>query len=114
MGHGEATLAAAQHSAASDYRIIHVPGAVHHDRPRGGVAVARVESLETQRTAVTAEVDLFGAVGTRRGRIGTWLVGEALEPAGVLRVGALAVRDQIGSEPTVRRPQQMKSGRPRG
>src|ERR1700677_1598273 len=54
--HGEATLAATEHSEVSDDFPAHVPRTVHHDGPRRRTVVGRVEALETHRAAVLAYV----------------------------------------------------------
>ena len=69
IGESEATLAASEHAGSINHRGTDVPGAVHHDRPGGGVAVGRVESIETDGAPMATDVHRARSVGSGRSRV---------------------------------------------
>jgi hypothetical protein len=111
---GEAALAATQHAGIADHFFAHVPRAMHHDRPGEGVAVGLVESLEPHRLTMAANVNRTGSIGSRGGRIRARLVGEALQPPGVRRVGTPSMSDEMTVHAAVGEIHHVKSRCARG
>jgi hypothetical protein len=60
----EATLAAPQYAMIPGHCFAHIPGAVHHNRPRRGIAIAGIQSLETNSLAMAADIHVVRPVGT--------------------------------------------------
>jgi hypothetical protein len=56
IGDGEAALAATKHAGVANHFLIHVPGTMHNDRPRQGIAIGRIESLEPHRAAMGTQI----------------------------------------------------------
>jgi hypothetical protein len=94
-GDREAALAATENTGEAEHFLTHVPGAMHHDRPGEGVAVARVESLETDRVAMGTYIKGPRSIGSGGGRIRTRFVGEALKPSGTGGVRTPSMRHQM-------------------
>ena len=66
---GKTTFTAAEHAMGVHHGITDVPGAVHDDGARQRIVVAGIESAEADRSAMAADIDIFGAVGARRRRV---------------------------------------------
>ena len=94
-GDCEAALAATENTGEAKHFLTHVPGAVHHDRPGEGVAVARVESLEMYRVTMGTDIEGPRSIGSGGGRIRTRFVGEALKPSGTGGVRTPSMRHQM-------------------
>jgi len=95
IGDGEAALASTEHAGAADHLLIHVPGGMHHDRPRQSIAIGRVESLESHRATMGTHIERTRFIGSGGGRVRMRLIGEALEPSRMRRVGTPAMGDQM-------------------
>src|SRR4029077_20151448 len=94
-GDRETALAATENTGEAEHFLTHVPGAMHHDRPGEGVAVARVESLETDRVTMGTDIEGPRSIGSGGGRIRTSSVGEALKPSGTGGVRTPSMRHQM-------------------
>jgi len=92
---GEASLASTKHAEMADHLLIHVPGTMNHDRPRKCVTVAWVQSIEPQRMTVRTHIASACFIGSGGGRIRAGLIGKALEPSRMRRVGAPAMGNQM-------------------
>src|ERR1700722_4520170 len=91
----ETALAATENTEVPDNVVAYVPSAVHDYGPRRGVVVARIEPLKAHRATMLADVHRLSAIGTGRGSLRARHVGKALEPAGVARIRATPVRDEM-------------------
>src|SRR5580658_5600110 len=114
IGDGEATLASTEHTGAADHFLIHVPGAMHHDRAGKSVAVGGVQSLEPHRVTMGTHIQRVRFIGSGRSRIRAGLVGETLEPSRMRRVGTPAMGNQMRLHAAVREIHQVKPRCARG
>ena len=95
MRQREAAFAAAEAAIGAQDTGLGIPGAVDDDRPTLGVAVRIIEATDPHRAAILALIVAAGDVGAFRARLRADQVGEALQEAGMPRIGAAAVRDQV-------------------
>jgi len=112
-GYRETAFAAAGHAEMVDHLVADVPGAVHHDPAGEGVVIGRIQSFEPNRLAMGSDIRGTGPIGSCRARVRAWCVGEALEPAGMQRVGAATVRDPMRVDAAIGKTHQMQPGHTR-
>jgi hypothetical protein len=113
IGDGEAALASTEHAGVADHSLIDVPGTMHHERAREGIAVRRVQSLEPHRVTMSADIERTRSIGSGGGRVRVRLIGEALEPTRVRRVGPSSVGNQVRPDAAVRDVDQVEPWCPR-
>jgi hypothetical protein len=109
VGDGEASLASAKHAEVADHLLIHIPGTMHHDRPRECVAVGWVQSIEPQRMTMRTHIASTGFKGSGGGRVGAGLIGKALEPSRMRRVGAAAMGNPMRLHAAIGEVHQVES-----
>ena len=109
IGNGEASLASTEHAEVADHSVIHVPSTMHHDSPRQRVVIRRVQSLEPHRVAMSTDIDRTRSIGSGGGRVRVRLIGEALEPSRMRRVGTPSMCNQVRPHATVRKVHQVES-----
>src|SRR3954463_6999125 len=98
MGEPEAAFAAPEAAHRGEHAGLRIPGGVDDDRARFGVAVALVEAADAHRAAIMARIEFGGPIGAVGAGLGARLVGETLQEAGMLGIGAAAVRDQMAGD----------------
>jgi hypothetical protein len=113
-GEREAAFAATGHAEMADHLVADVPGTVHDDPPGERVVIARLQALEPDRMAMGSDIGSPGPIGSCRARVRAWLIREALQPAGMQRVGAAPVGDQMRARAALGDIHQVKSRHTRG
>jgi hypothetical protein len=113
-GDREAAFAATEHAEMTDHFFADVPGTVHDDASSKGVVIALLQSFETNRMAMGADIRRTGLIGPFRACIRVWHIGEALEPPSTQWVGTPAMRVEMPAYGAIGEIHQMKSRRTRG
>ena len=113
VGYREAAFTASEHAGMADHGLTHVPSAVNHDGPGRGIAVCRIEPVETHRPAVGAAIQGAGSKSTRGCCIRAGVVRKAFQPPGMGRIRPATVCHEVGIHVPVREVHHMKSRRSR-